>query len=492
MRGSGLGLLLLGTLALNGCSTYVEESKPEDDKQAIVRAKSDGGKDQVVLLYVQTLVNGQLRTRTCSATYYHDRVVLTAAHCLENAWENHIFVYWGNDFATDFAALPVLGGAVQVPAPGEGSPFAQADSFEAHPKWDAEQIHPDVAVVYLDRKLPFQPLPLANFRLDQSFVNKAATLVGWGASQSLTADLSQTVGGRIQRTGKTRILGSPTAADYHPEDPNPGMLVPRIRRDTLKTDGHAPYANSCAGDSGGPLLVQQGGRDYIGGVGSWTGLWCEDYSLFARIDPVLPFLRKAEKRAGEAPLKARLDCVAPNADGSYTAFFGYENENGVHLDVPYGEQNQLALDTSNRRPRSFAPGRHDFVFGVEFSAKQTVSYELSPDSCGGGNVVRADKRSRRCGEDVATQVACGGLCRAGLAAGCPDALPSYTQCLNDCVQVAGAYPECAAESLAMNQCYAATPPGEDHWLCNGDDFMPSSFDCGEAENAFYTCLFGGF
>jgi hypothetical protein len=491
MRGSVRHLWAVAALGTIGCSGDIQESAVGEVEAPIVRATAQGGKDQVVMLYMRTINSaGNLGTRTCSGTYIANRLVLTAAHCLTNIWQNQLFVYWGQDFAADLPLLTAMGQILVPPAPGEPSVFAQADSYETHPEWDPVLLAPDIGAVYLDRKLPFAPLPVARFRLDRDWVNEKGTLVGWGASQALTADISQTVGGRIQRTGQARIMGSPTVADYHPEDPNPGMLVPRVRRNTLKTDGRAPNSNACAGDSGGPLLVRHHGESYVAGVGSFTGLFCEDYSLFTRIDPFLPFIDAAVRRAGKAPIIPHLECVAPNSDGTFSAYFGYENENGVSVEVPKGYRNFLPLDTRDSRPSEFLPGRHDWVFGVDFAPQDRLFYWLSPDY-GRTTVLHASKRSPLCGDEVAPQVACGGFCRAGANAGCPDVLPSNSQCMQDCLQMTEAFPECGAETLAMNQCYATTPPGEDHWLCNGDDFMPSSFDCGDQEMAFVTCLFGG-
>jgi hypothetical protein len=472
----------VAALAVTACSSEnPQESTVDRTQEPLVRATADGGKDQVVLLYMRTLTGG---TRTCSGTLFAPRVVVTAAHCLKNVAQDQVFAYWGNDFAADQAQLN-LG----VPRPGQPSVFARGDSYETHPDWDPTLSAPDIAVVYLDRKPPFEPMPLARFRVDHDWINKKATLMGWGASQALTADISQTVGGRIQRTGSAKILGSPSAADYHPEDPNAGMLVPEIRRNTLKTDGHAPNTNTCAGDSGSPLLVKEGGKTYIAGISSWTGLWCEDYSLFTRIDPFLRFLDKAEKKGGRAEVEPHLECVAENNDGTLSAYFGYENDNGVSIDVPLGFRNFLANDSKNSRPTHFLPGRHDWVFGVDLTPTDPLSYWLAPEHSR-ANVLRASKRSPRCGADVAPQVACGGWCRAGQNAGCPDALPSEIQCMKDCLDFVDAFPWCNAEITAMNQCYAATPPGEEHWFCMGDDFMPTSAECMAQEDAFVTCISG--
>ena len=496
MRGSFLKLLVCGSVAMSGCSADVQSTEAGDGEvsgteQAIVRARANGGPDQVVLLYMQTIINGQLRARTCTGTYTADRLVVTAAHCLTDVWGNQLFAYFGDHFDQDLATLPITGQTITIPAPGANTPFAQADSYESHPAWNAQQVYPDLGVVYLDRKLPFKPMPLLKSRVEDSSINQAATLVGWGASQALSADITQTVGGHVQRTGKTRLLGSPTAADYHADDPNPGMLVPSVRHNTLKTDGHAPYSNTCAGDSGGPLILSQNGKDVVAGVGSWTGLWCEDYSLHTRIDPFLPFFKQAEDKTGSLAVVPHLECVAPNADGTLSAYFGYNNANGVHVDVAHGGQNALDRDSASRRPTNFSPGRHDFVFGVDFKPNQELTYRLKATS-GAPTTLKVDAKSPRCGAAQAVQVACAGACRAQLAAGCTDALPSSAQCIGDCVSFATSFPMCEAQSNAMNQCYGATPTGPDHWICSGDGFLPISVDCGAQEGAFYECLMSQF
>jgi hypothetical protein len=54
------------------------------------------------------------------------------------------------------------------------------------------------------------------------------TISGWGGNVATSPTTA--TGARVQRTGTTRILGSPTQADYHPEDPNPGMLNATVRQ----------------------------------------------------------------------------------------------------------------------------------------------------------------------------------------------------------------------------------------------------------------------
>jgi Trypsin len=498
-----IGLVVTGLLcgvALTACSAG--EESLERHQESIVRPTANGGRNEVVLLYT-ILFNGDdgsITTRTCSGAYFAPRVVATAAHCLDadparSQQVLQVLAYFGDDFAGDFAQLPSLGGTYEVPPPGQPSNWSAADSFEVHPQWDRELIHPDLAVAYLDRKPPFDPLPLGRFPLGSSWLNREVTISGWGANVA-TGPTTGT-GGRVQRTGRTRLLGSPTAADYHPEDPNPGMLVPAVRSKVIKTDGRAPYSNACFGDSGGPLLVTQYGQTYIAGIEYFGGLFCEDYSLFTRLDPFLPFFDEAYRKGGQAPLVPTYDCTTANADGTLTAFFGYKNRNGVSVTVPYGAKNVLNLDSASARPQLFRPGERHFVFGVDFAPAQTISYKLSPDNSP-TTTLTVNKNSRRCGAADQPSAVCGQSCRAQLRSGCAGLQP-YEQCIGGCTGFYDAFgaPQCNELLDDWNACLAATPPGASNWMCfpesspGAGDGAADAPACTPFVDAFFECAFGG-
>jgi len=481
------GLVALLSACSSGMGVDTDEASTGASQEEIIRATQTGGKDQVVLLYV---INNSFQESWCTGSYFAPRVVLTAAHCLDDVWQ--VFAYYGDNYAVDRAQL---GSSLTPPPPGAPSFWAKADSFEKHPNWNPALVAPDMAVVYLDRKLPFDPVPLARFRLDNTWVNKQVTISGWGSSDSSTQPFGPGTGGRVQRTGKSKLLGSPTAADYHPEDPNPGMLNATVRNNTVKLDGRAPNSNGCFGDSGGPIIVNQGGQDYFAGVSSWTGLSCEGYSLYTRLDPFLPFLDQAYKKGGQETLVPTLACVTPNPSGTYTAYFGYNNKNGVTVTVPYGTKNQLAQDTLGWRPTQFLPGTKPFVFGVDFTASQTVTYKLSPDNSP-TTTLTVNKNSKACGAADADNVECGNFCRATVRSGCPGLLPLLNGCIAECLSttqfIDEAVPGCSDEWSKYNICLGKVPPGQpQNWTCIDGSYPSPTSACLPELDALNECFNNG-
>jgi hypothetical protein len=479
------GILIVCALLFAACNAVDNDVDVKQDD--IVGATANGGRNEVVMVYAVAVVNNQIINRTCSGSYYAPRVVVTAAHCLQGIISNQLFVYYGDNFQQDFAELTPQGVNFIPPAVGAPSHWAQADSFQTHPSYDATLNSADMGVIFLDRKPPFDPLPIYRNRVN---ANVQVTVSGWGANSTPTPVTG--TGAQVQRTGHTVTLGSPTAADYHPEDPNPGMLNAAVRQTVLKTDGRAPNSNGCFGDSGGPIILNQSGQDYVAGVSYWTGLSCADYNLYTRIDSFLPFLDLSYKRGGQDVLKPSFTCVTPNPSGTLTAIFGYENDNGVGITIPYGTKNALARDTSGFRPTLFTTGQHAFAFGVDFNSGQSASWTLSPDN-NPTTTVTATTFSPRCTAAQSIDSSCVLACRAQFRSGCTG-LGTFEACSAACGDfghlVASAAPDCVDEQAAFESCVAGTPPGGANWTCSSGS--AESQLCLAQGSAAFNCEYYGY
>ncbi|MCK9564751.1 MAG: hypothetical protein M0Q43_01725 [Methanothrix sp.] len=91
-----------------------------------------------------------------------------------------------------------------------------------------------------------------------------------------------------------------------------------------------------------------------------------------------------------------MDCVSLNADGTYTAFFGYSNTNGVAVSLSLGKNNQFTPPPDDMgQPTTFEPGSQTAVFAVE-SKGDALVWHLD------GTIAEANKNSGGC-----SQASCG-------------------------------------------------------------------------------------
>lgn len=84
-----------------------------------------------------------------------------------------------------------------------------------------------------------------------------------------------------------------------------------------------------------------------------------------------------------------------------------------------------------------------------------------------------------------------------MRSGCPDLLPLMSNCIAQCQSDAEFFndfvPACSSQYAAMNNCFAAVPPGQpENWFCIEESVPVPATACQNEVNTFNTCFNDNF
>ena len=234
---------------------------------------------------------GKTITNMCTGTYVAAGYVITAAHCVEGMEPENLYVGTGPSMAN-------LG-------------FCAVLSFEDHPRYTKKRISVnDIALMRVTAGCEPRVYP----RIATGGVSyRALYLYGWGLNQDSESPLE---------LGKLRVVDySGIGKDFYGASFNPSVQIAAGRWFA----NEEIFGGACSGDSGGPLIAQNGGRATLVGVVSWGTFFrktCQPKgpTVFSNMASYASWLRPAYKRisrliSGNYYTYAKLGTFGNGADG---------------------------------------------------------------------------------------------------------------------------------------------------------------------------------
>ncbi len=217
--------IVMMIMAVSGCEAPLTRTDAPTHRNAIINGIPTNYESWKSVLMVY---NSEV---TCSGTLIRDRVVLTAAHCI--VMDDETLDY---DFSDTPEEISIRGGAQ-----GE-IVFSAAEEIIVHPEWHGRVglSAPDLALIRLETSISdLAPFQLRDF--PSTLPGTGGVIVGYGTNPEIIVDQQMPV----HRYGETTIIG----------------VSPYL----LETGGDA---NTCLGDSGGPLFTEKAGEWVLTGVTS--------------------------------------------------------------------------------------------------------------------------------------------------------------------------------------------------------------------------------
>lgn len=239
--------------------------------------------------------DGRGRRFSCTGTVISPRVVLTAAHCVEDLDAG------GFTAAKDYV---VVTGRANPRETATGNALRVSETH-VFPRFDPGTTHGDAALLVLSSPTPAPGIPLATAADSALYAGGAGVLLaGWGLTRANATAAPDSLHSTAGVVLDPAACGVRTRSYYPPYS---------VREQMCTTDPPDRRNGGCFGDSGGPVIAQRAdGSPVEIGIVSTGGPRCSTKlpNIFTRVDLVSTWASEwiAAVEAGGPPpaLKARL------------------------------------------------------------------------------------------------------------------------------------------------------------------------------------------
>ena len=238
-------------IAAHGCSPYEPWDPPDELLESAPLGIVGGLSTSAWPAVGAYLINGGYGL--CTATLVDSEVLLTAAHCVDDAGPNDLFYVGSNINDATWNDL-----------------YEIEDAYD-HPQYNpnAQNTH-DVAVLILrEPLLTVDPIPVNTQSFTNQWIGDWFHYVGFGSNTTYSGG-----GAGQKREADIQVY------DYY----------------TYEYIHYTTGTNTCAGDSGGPGMVELDGQWYVAGVNSTVGATqhgqdpCHGFGIEMRVDTELEWL----------------------------------------------------------------------------------------------------------------------------------------------------------------------------------------------------------
>lgn len=390
-RSAALGVLcaLAGLLTLSSTAAAVplspaalaSSSAAPKAQASIINGEAAAITDFPALAYIaaQTSKNQGF---ACTGTVIAPRLILTAAHCVED------LDVGGFTPAHDYAV--VTGQANPRLTPRDQ--ILRVKETHVFPGFDPGNTHGDAALLVLSSPTAAPPIPLAGAADSDLYAGGAQVrLAGWGLTKPNARSGPETL-----QTTSTVVLDSNSCKrqtrSFNP--PYSGALQ------MCTTDAPDHTSGGCFGDSGGPALAQRADGSLVEiGVTSTGGPGCNTKlpNVFTRVDKVstwaAEWIAAVETGAPPPTLKPHLPALSTESAEGFV---------GTVLRTQLGNlflQSRGLQGRCNRLGRPRVRCELAWVHASKiYFAKVTVFYVLQNNAVGWNNSFVFERVSRRCFE----------------------------------------------------------------------------------------------